>query len=148
MVRENPLERAKMLEPKWLRLFATLPFILFNRGVFWRALGSLWLMLLPFWYVFGSFKGTLLVPFYKCFTSVWQVRWTLLVFLAFHYECFVIYPSSPTFPPRDPPTRSPLASHVHSSARPTDTQARSEELAKRNQFKSSAFWNTKLLAFL
>ena len=44
-----------------VQFITTLPSRLFHGGFFWRAIGSLWLMLVPFWYPLG----TLLVPFYE-----------------------------------------------------------------------------------
>ena len=63
--------------------FATLPFICFHGGFFWIALASLWLMLVPFRYPFASSS------FWYPLTTFWQVRWTLLGSLGFHYECFL-----------------------------------------------------------
>ena len=39
-----------------LKLFATSPSIFLHGGFFWKALGSLWLMLVPFWYLLAPVR--------------------------------------------------------------------------------------------
>lgn len=97
----------------------------FHGGVFWRALGSLRLMLVLFLISFC----TLLALFWHSFGTLLQVlgKFAGLSWVPRHFitNASFIFPSSlrsPIFPPSDPLTRSTFAPLVHSSTRPTDTK--------------------------
>ena len=88
---------------------ATLPSICFlHGGIFSRALGSFWVMLVPFQYPFGTFfdvfgillvpfwhpLGTLVLPFYNCLASLLDTPWFLRISIRMFLSPFRAHPPS------------------------------------------------------